>query len=323
MNDDEIFSALKNFDDDYIPFPPFIRAAQAIEASLKLYRETGIARHLLVLGESGTGKSSLCRWISQQYPKYEMPDRDILPVLNVAVPPTATIAGVAESILRCLGDPSPLVGNISSKTFRIIQLSRACRIELCLFDEAQHIHDRGKTTTHYMVGDWVKNLIDEIGVPMVLIGLPRLEYLLQVNEQLRRRFSNRLRLALGQCETESIHSECLQLFHSLGACLPLSISPGEFGWEEMGMRLFYASDGRVAYIKKLLAGALQFGLEANIGTIDPNVLEQIFTNEIWWEGIDELNPFSPKFEFRRLDRGGEPFESGSFMFRKTKREPLC
>ena len=39
--------------------------------------------------------------------------------------------------------------------------------------------------------DWLKHLIDEVGVPTVLLGLPRLESLLQINEQLRRRFSRR------------------------------------------------------------------------------------------------------------------------------------
>jgi DNA transposition AAA+ family ATPase len=60
-----------------------------------------------------------------------------------------------------------------------------------------------------MVGDWIKSLIDQTGVPTVFLGLPRLEQILQVNEQLRRRFSRRIRLALGQSDKSSIHAECL------------------------------------------------------------------------------------------------------------------
>lgn len=308
MNDRSLFEVLRRFDEEYIPFPPFIAAAHAIESNLALYRETGIAQHLLILGESGTGKSSLCIWITQKYRRFSLPDRDVMPVLYVSVPPAATIASMVEAMLEQLGDPSPSSGTASSKAARLIVLCRACRVELILVDEAQHIHDRGQTTTHYMVADWLKSLIDQIGIPTVFLGLPRLEQLLQVNEQLRRRFSRRIRLALGQSASESIHNECLQLFISLGTCLPVPLSSGDYDWGEFGTRLYYASDGRVSYIKKLLACALRRSFETQSSEIGPAILEQAFTDELWWEGIGKLNPFNPAFEFRPLDRGNEPFE---------------
>lgn len=158
----------------------------------------------------------------------------------------------------------------------------------------------------------------------MFLGLPRLEQILQVNEQLRRRFSRRIRLALGQSDKSSIHAECLQLFRSLGSCLPLPLMCGQFGWDELGMRLHYASDGRVAYIKKLLATALRIALETEVKEIGPQLLEQAFTEELWWEGVGKLNPFNPTFEFRRLDRGNEPFESGNFRSaRKRRKEAVC
>lgn len=324
MNFKEIFDELRRFDEEYIPFPPFVAAVDAIKANLALFRETGIPKHLLVLGESGAGKSSLCRWVEQQYPRFVLPDRDVLPVLIVPVPPAATIASMASAMLEKLGDPASATGTVSAKTSRVITLCRACRVEMVLFDEAQHIHDRGKTATHYMVGDWLKSLIDQTGVPIVFLGLPRLEQLLQVNEQLRRRFSHRIRLALGQSDKDSIHSECLQLFRSLGSCLPIPLSCGNYDWDELGMRLYYSSDGRVAYIKKLLASALRYALETEAGEIGPALLEQAFTDELWWEGVGKLNPFNSAFEFRRLDRGNEPFECGSFNnIRKYGKGSIC
>lgn len=323
MNAKEIFAALRRFDEEYIPFPPFVTAAHSVEANIALYRETGLAQHLLILGDSGTGKSSICRWIGEKYPRVILLDRDLVPVLIVAVPPAATIASVAEAMLAKLGDPSPTTGSISAKTSRIVTLCRACRVEIVLFDEAQHIHDRGQIATHYMVGDWLKNLIDTLGVPTVFLGLPRLELLLQVNEQLRRRFSKRQRLALGQSDTESIHTECLQLFVTLGSCLPIPLSSGDYSWPEMGIRLYHASDGRVAYIKKLLASALQYALETELSQIGPKQLEQVFTEDVWWEGVGALNPFNPAFEFRRLDRGNEPFERASISLRKYAEKSKC
>ena len=92
-----LFDVLRRFDEEYIPFPPFVAAAQAIEANLALYRATGIAQHMLILGESGTGKSSLCKWIKHKYPRFSLPDREVLPVLYVAVPAAATIVSMVEA----------------------------------------------------------------------------------------------------------------------------------------------------------------------------------------------------------------------------------
>ena len=86
-----------------------------------------------------------------------------------------------------------------------------------------------RLATQYLVGDWLKTVIDELDVPTVLLGLPRTEQLLQVNEQLRRRFSQRRNLQMGQDPDTPIETECLQLFVSLGATLPVSINAGEFG----------------------------------------------------------------------------------------------
>jgi len=305
----EIYNELLKFDEVYIPFPIFDEANNAVIDNLNLYRQTGIANNLIITGESGTGKSSLCRLILAKHPRVRFVDRDQMTILYIAVPAAASIRGMAETMLESLGDPSPSTGTNVGKTNRIVTLCRNCGIELVLFDEAQHLYDRGKQTTHYLVGDWLKRLIDELAIPTVFLGLPRLELLLQANEQLRRRFSKRLRLTLGQTEGVKIESECLQLFMSLGSTLSLKLSSGDYSWLDLGLRLFYASDGRIAYIKKLMSSSLRIALENQDAAIDPVHLACAFSEDIWLQGIGALNPFNPNFQFRRLNRGGEPFES--------------
>jgi hypothetical protein len=304
----DLYARLASFNAQYIPFPPFVAAKDAIEANLRLFRETGIAKHMLVVGEAGTGKSSLCRWLTRQYPQQRLLDRDKIDVLAVPVPPSATVPGIIDAMLTAMGDPWHQKGTATAKTSRIVTLCRNCGVEFMLFDEAQHLHDRGNTKTHYMVGDWLKHLIDEIGVPTTLLGLPRVEQLLLINDQLRRRFSSRVRLAMGQSDTLSVEAECLQLFLSLVSLIDIPVSSHPFSAQEMGERLYRSSDGRVAYIKRLLFAALRHALENDLEVIDAAMLEQVFTDEIWWEGVGKLNPFNPAFEFRRLDRGGEPFQ---------------
>ncbi|WP_407714701.1 TniB family NTP-binding protein [Comamonas testosteroni] len=307
------FKALQSFTSEYLDFPPFVTAFNEIDRLLLLYRETGVAQHLLVTGESGTGKTTLCKALADRYPRTSLPERDIVPILIVPIPPAATIASVAEVILAQLGDPTPSTGTTSAKTARATFLAKACSVELLMFDEANHIQDRGQSPTQYMVGDWLKSLMDSMQVPTVLLGLPRVEDLLRVNEQLRRRFTRRLQMALGQDPEGSIESECLQLFTSLIPLLPVPFFKEEMSWNDLAYRLHAATDGRVAFVKSLLLGAIRLAFDRELKHITPTELEAAFTAAIWREGIGALNPFNPSFDFRRLDRAGEPFERGALV----------
>jgi len=308
MKISDIADRLAEFEGLYIPFPPFVEAKNAIQANLDLFKLSGLAKHILVLGESGTGKTSLCTWLATENPRRRLPDGDRIPLLRVEVPPAATVMGIAEAFLAALGDPQPAHGTITSKTARIVILCRNCGVELMLIDECQHLQDRGNTRTQYLVGDWFKHLIDKIAVPTVMLGLPRLQDLLQTNEQLRRRFSRTKRLRLGESDTTSVEDECLMLFYSLGQELKMPLRAEPFDPPEMGQRLFYACGARVAYIKKIMFGAYRQALEQDIDVIDAPLLQQAFIDEVWPQGIGKLNPFHTDFEFRWLDRGGEPFE---------------
>lgn len=313
------YEALRNFTGEYLNFPPFVAAFNEIDELLQLYRHAGVAQHLLVTGESGTGKTTLCKALMDRYPRAVVPERDIVPVLVVPIPPAATIASVAEAMLARLGDPASTVGTTSAKTARAARLARACGVELLMFDEANHIQDRGQSPTQYMVGDWLKSLMDDMQVPTVLLGLPRVEDLLRVNEQLRRRFTRRLQMALGQGPEDSSETQCLQLFAALTPSLPVQFSKESMAWNELAQRLHSATDGRVAFVKSLLIGAIRLVYERELTRITPSELETAFTQAIWKEGVGKLNPFSTDFEFRRLDRAGEPFERGALVDRPTRR----
>ena len=306
----DIHNALEKFNAEYIQFEVFQKAFTAIEDNLSLYRQTGIAENLLVVAESGCGKTSLCHLLQERYPRYALPERDVIPILSVAVPPVASLNSLSEAMLAALGHPTPKSGTLTRKTSMFITLAKACGIEMILFDEAQHLHDRGQVRSHYLASDWIKQLTDALKIPIVFLGLPRTESLLIVNEQLRRRFSKKIFLSLERHYTEDLSKQCLQMLLSLSQTFPVRIVAGEYGWDEFSARLYYATDGRVAYIKKLMANTLKFALQADLKEVDPADFEMVYKQEIWWEADSELNPFHPNFCFRRLDRAGEPFAAG-------------
>lgn len=307
----DFHEALQQLQQTCLMFPTFEAAHQRMEANLLLYRRTGVAQNLLVLGESGTGKTTLARWFARRYPKQQLLERDVLPVLYVSVPAAATIAGTVEAILLQLGDLEPDRGTISSKTARAVRLAKACAVEMLVFDEAQHIHDRGRTHSQYFVGDWLKSFIDALALPVVLLGLPRTQVLLQVNEQLRRRFAHQVSLSVTSSSPEARCADSQALFVSLAGALPLPLDPRPYSWVELGERLHSATQGRVSYVKQLLVHAYSSTVERGGDCLCVDDLARGFTESIWQTGVGALNPFDTRFEWRPLDRAGEPFQMGN------------
>lgn len=306
MNDHDS-SRIKAFERWYINFDAFTEARNAIENSLLLFKKTAVATHLLIVGESGTGKSTLCENIHQAYPKKSDRDGDRIEVLMVSMPPASSLGGIADAMLMGLGDPAAKRGTLNQKIDRIILLSRTCHVRMIILDEAQHLYDRGNIATHYKIGDWFKHLINDLGVPTILVGLPRVEEILRINDQLRRRFSSRYQLELGR-SGKSVEHECLQIFLSLAQAAKVQISMDPYSPRDMSERIYCATDGRIAYMKKIIMATLVLMIRGLQGPVTVGVLESVFTKEIWWDAVGPLNPFNPKFQFRRLDRKGEPFE---------------
>lgn len=305
MNSD-IYTALDAFKAESIMFHSFGLAYYQMRDNLELYRKAGIASHLLVLGESGSGKSTLARLFTDQYCAQHLLDRTLKPVLLVSVPAAATIASLVEEILGRLGDPQPSMGTISNKTRRAVFLVKQCHTEVLLIDEAQHVADRGLSKTQYFVADWLKSFIDAIGIPVVLLGLRRTTSLLHANEQLRRRFTVHIDLV---AQAGPADEESLAYLMALAQPLHIHLNWAPMSAEEFGLRLSYATDGRIAYVKMLLVQAFKHALENKLDVVGVAELGTSFTAAIWRGGTGPLNPFDRAFAFRRLDGLGEPFQA--------------
>ncbi|WP_193087954.1 TniB family NTP-binding protein [Advenella sp. FME57] len=306
MDRKQFFNALQAFDTEYVNFAAFGHIIKEMETALDLYRQTGLVRNLLITGESGCGKTSLARSFQMSYPREHLLEQTITPVLLVEVPSLGTIGALARAILSALGDPYPEKGRVVDQTARIVVLLRSCKTQMIILDEAQHVYDRGQRKTQYATADWLKTLINAIEIPVVLLGIPRLENLLQVNVQLRRRFAAPIELSLGSPDSLGFLDANFDVINALIPVLPLPLSLRATSAEDLTRRVYYATDGRVGYLKRLLAAALEVAWENGESEIGVGALADAFTR-IWRGGVSKLNPFSQEFVYRRLDRSGEPF----------------
>lgn len=156
-----------------VEHPDFAYAVREIARLHDRARTSGVAEGLLLVGQTGSGKSTVLDYYVQRFPRKRLKSHVEVPVLKVVTPEGPTVKSLAESVLVALGDPAAGKGSATVKTDRIVHFVLHCCVELLVFDEFQHFHDGHRVAESKRVSDWLKNLMERTGKPIVLAGLPR------------------------------------------------------------------------------------------------------------------------------------------------------
>lgn len=291
--------------DRIIEHDSFTEAVRAIALAHERWTLAKVPGALLIYGQSGCGKSTVLRYYLQQFPRQSTPRKTIIPVLRVVAPESPTVRSFTEAVLVALGDTAAARGSAAVKTQRIIHFVKECEIQLFLIDEFHHFCD-SKRPEYRRVTDWLKNLINECGVPVVLFGLPRAISALNSNEQLRRRFSSPIHLAefgFATAEEQLTFRSVLQHLQSL-----MPYQEGlDLSDSDVAMRFHFATNGLIDYVVKIIDELVIASARNPHPTVDYNALQHAFKVQVWADVPDALNPFNPAITPRRLDQANEPF----------------
>lgn len=300
---DSVIFRLRNV---VIRHPQFDLAYNAIVEVYEMNRRIGIAQNCLLVGGSGTGKSTVKNMIVKEYPSQLGVHHPQIPVLVIDTPSLPTVKNLAEELLIRFGDTRFSKGSAIDKTNRILEYIKVCGVKLLMIDEFQHFFDQGKRSTPREVSDWLKCLIERANVATVLMGLERSERILEVNEQLRRRFSRRIELRPFLWDENSDRAIFARVLKNLedAAGSDVRMNLKDF---ELVRAFHFATNGIVDYMVKLLVGAHTIAHRKKLNDISSECLEQAFIEYIWHKGVNELNPFNKNFIGRRLEDQGMPF----------------
>ncbi|WP_109117770.1 TniB family NTP-binding protein [Azospirillum sp. TSO22-1] len=242
---------------------------------------------MLLLGPSGAGKSTLMKQYLRRHPRSLEEHGTVIPALEVTIPVPATVKNVATRLLHGLGDPLADRGTLDNKTMRLYRYLATCRAQLLLLDEFQHLIDRDSDRVLATVSDWLKNLITETGVPVVLIGLPKSRNVLDANEQLKRRFSAQTTLLPFSWSTDESRREFCKLLDTIDRSLPF---PAPSGLAAMGDRFYAASQGLIAHVMKVIRGAAHEAIDQELDRIERRLLAKAYAERILGEA-GAPNPF--------------------------------
>lgn len=261
---------------------------------------------LLILGEPGTGKTWLVKRFASNYPRQVLETVTQVPVLLVNVPAKCSLKSLPSAMLEALGSPLWNVGNEEQRTHQLETLLRKCGVRMIILNEANHLVDRGKEKSHYLLADWIKLMSERSGVPFVLVGIPRLKVLLEVNEQL----ADRVREVV-TIEPFGVDRRCknqmataLKAFDSmLGDIKRIPLASAE-----NASCFAFATAGRLRRIRRILTEAVALAGNMSQPKIDLPLLARVFREHVYKGAPDNRNPFIPgKFDGHPLTARGEPF----------------
>jgi Bacterial TniB protein len=252
---------------------------------------------LFITGCTGAGKTTIYDTYVQDYPIREEEDGTVVPVVYAVIPPPATIKGLVEVLLEQLGDPLPKKGTTINKTSRLYKCLKDCKVELIFLDEFHHFIDSDSRKVLKNVCDWLKTLIINTKIPVVLFGMPESEKIMTVdNFQLSRRFNYRHSLIPFPNDESGL--ELFRKFLSdIESQLPLA-NKSNLAEKSMSERIYYATDGTIAHVMTLIRMGATHAIEHNIEQIDLNILGIIFDKHLRHEkSFKKTDPFSRnKFE---------------------------
>jgi GTPase SAR1 family protein len=267
---------------------------------------TGTNKGLLIMGPSGVGKSALVKKYVNSVNSERAIEMECLPILYLDMPSAPTKKNLGAALLKTLDDPCANVNSESAeaKFSRVVTLLNNLKIELVILDEAQHLVDY-KRSDAYEAGDWIKSLMNNSKVSVVLIGMTRLEGLKRANDQFRRRFSASYTLVPFKPDGE-YWPEFAGVIKAMQKMMV--VDTVNLVTDEMIQRFYFASFGILDYLVKVLERAVNLVRAGRFNGVDLAALDTAFKDEVWQLAPENRSPFNAEFDFRPLIGIGEPFE---------------
>lgn len=251
--------------------------------------EAAEPRCMVIHGRSGAGKSTLIGAYAEKAPPVQVEDGVRIPVLVATIPVPATMITMATELLVKLGDPMADRGTLNTKTLRLKKLLLACSVKIIILDEFQHFIDRDSDKVLRTVSDWLKTLITETRIPVVLTGLSTSLKVLEANEQLRRRFSAQEELEPLQWPSSG-PNPFVSFLRQVDKNLPFNersnLAEADIAWP-----MYCATEGLVAHVMKIVREAGHDALDAQAPRLDRQRLATAFARTLLSVSGNKTNPF--------------------------------
>ncbi len=278
-----------------IMYPQRTEVLIALQNCLDTNEYSSETSGLFIGGFSGVGKTTILESFIEKYPrKYEGVCTQI-PILKVSMPARATIKGTVCEILNEIGDPNADRGTLSSLTSRLKRYIKECGVKMIILDEFQHLIDGESKKILINTSNWLKKLMEDAGVPLVLTGIPHAEKIINHDQQLNRRMLWRYYLDPFNYTTEKDVQDFHTLLDLIDSKLPFT-KKSELSQPILAERIHMITDGTLGLVMSLIREAACNAIDRNAICLELNDLNTAYKG---MEGRQQQSVISNPFTSRK------------------------
>jgi DNA transposition AAA+ family ATPase len=153
-----------------------VRLQSAIDSVM--HRDVGVEGLCVVYGATGAGKTTAITWVMN---RLELPD-NADPIYVEASPAWSLNSMLADICRACGVDPKGRASDIAA----VITQEMGSKQRPLFVDEVDHMFLPGQQTTLRMI-EQLRSLYDRSSIPVIMIGMDKIDHKLKMREQLARR----------------------------------------------------------------------------------------------------------------------------------------
>lgn len=253
--------------DWFVLYPRAIKILDKLEMLLNL-PDTIRPPSFLLVGEPNNGKTSLAYYFLSQHESYEEPDGLKIPALLVQAPSKPKFDTFLTSLLTVMGIPFRHTEPESEKYQKVIYYAQALEVKLLFVDEIHNILS-GTTARQREFMNGLKNLVNDLKRPVVLIGTKDALYAVNTDYQIQSRFRPEV-LPLWNYD-----EEYLALLNALESVLPLKKESRIAQNEKLSRKILEYSEGKLGEIVSLVRELAILAIRTGREKIDLELLREV------------------------------------------------
>jgi len=228
-------------------------------------------QNLLITGDSNMGKTSILRSFIKEHQDYRIEDEDgmshaIKPVVMALASDNADVKHLYISILEALNISFNPTDPLAKLRHQMFYLLRETDVKMLIIDEIHHFL-RGTPKQQRNVMDALKNIGNELMIPLVCVGIPEASIILTSDEQLRSRFDEI------QLIKWTLDKNFLGLLQSFERLIPLQ-KPSNLTEKEKAILLHSISEGNLGDLHRLLIECATYAIENDIEEITVDIIRK-------------------------------------------------
>lgn len=223
--------------------------AQTVEDLLS-EKDPKIGCIIPLLGPTRVGKSA----VAERLVEKSGHACSLFPMKNVVrkdLPPQVSGREIYAAGLNAMGFRTRDADKTKPLRDRLFRAIKERDIKVIIFDEANHLVERGANLSPRAAADHLKAIVDETGVSLILSGLPRFQQIIDQNEQLRDRANGTVLFKPYDWQNDEERDAFAGAVDAAIGSLEISGFQVAVKFEDIVRRLYGASGGRVPIVLRL------------------------------------------------------------------------